>query len=273
MNSYPVELLAQHVPLMFVAGLTDDLPQSPGPTSPSVSRSTSGTMSSAPSSGSVGAASAGMTTSQSGDSSSLQDPFTDLVSRLRTALTYRKKGVVWDPNRAKGFQIILVDRVRDLSHYLLVILTRRLQNVRFPPRKVYPPSPSNKDGTPAAPSGTPRSPLSPMTLTSPVFPDGLITPLWVRKHIELVPSVFVLFLRLAEISAPTSPLEGRDESIKEEERKRDGELATEIGARKKVTGERGIKLTVVLLASRRMLGTLECPLPVHNVSDGTLASR
>lgn len=93
-----------------------------------------------------------------------------------------------------------------------------------------------------------------MTPTSPLYPDGLIAPIWVRKHVELVPSVFVLFLRLSELPPPASPLEGRDDSLKEEEKRRDADLAAEIGARKKVTGERGIKLTVVLLASRRMLG-------------------
>lgn len=95
-----------------------------------------------------------------------------------------------------------------------------------------------------------------MTPTSPVYPDGLIAPIWVRKHVELVPSVFVLFLQLSEAGSPQSPLEGKDESAKEEERRKDAELAAEIGARKKVTGERGIKLTVVLLASRKMLGML-----------------
>lgn len=95
-----------------------------------------------------------------------------------------------------------------------------------------------------------------MTPTSPVYPDGLITPIWIRKHVELVPSVFVLFLRLSELPGAANPLEGRDDSLKEEERRRDAELATEISNRKKATGERGIKLTVVLLASRQMLGLL-----------------
>ncbi|KAG8690818.1 hypothetical protein FRC11_008923 [Ceratobasidium sp. 423] len=98
----------------------------------------------------------------------------------------------------------------------------------------------------------PRSPLSPLTPTSPLFPDGLIAPIWIRKHIELVPSVFVLFMRLWEAPAPKSPLEPRTES-EEEEKQRDTELAMEIASRKRSTTERGIKLTVVLLASRRAL--------------------
>ena len=49
-------------------------------------------------------------------------------------------------------------------------------------------------------------------------------------------------------------VEGAEPHDKEEERRQDMELATEIAARKKATSERAIKLTVVLMASRRMLG-------------------
>lgn len=99
-----------------------------------------------------------------------------------------------------------------------------------------------------------HSPLSPMTPTSPVYPDGLIAPIWIRKHAEMIPSVFVLFLRLYESDATASPLEAKDDSVKEDERRHDAELAAEIGLRKKACTERAIKLTVVLLASRKMLG-------------------
>lgn len=235
MNSYPNELLAQHVPLMFVAGLTEGSSSSPAPGSPTVSTSPSEAIGRS-SSGSISQPSAPVevAANTSGDANP-SDPFGDLISRLRTVLTYRKKGAVWDPLRARAFQVILVDKA-----------------VRFPPRKVYPPAPRGEVVN-AAISTTPHSPLSPMTPTSPVYPDGLITPIWIRKHVELVPSVFVLFLRLSELPGAASPLEGRDDSLKEEERRRDAELATEISNRKKATGERGIKLTVVLLASRQML--------------------
>lgn len=61
--------------------------------------------------------------------------------------------------------------------------------------------------------------------------------------------------------APRSPLDlpadsTRDKEREAEERKRDTELAGEIAQRKKTNGERNVKLTVVLMASRRMLG--EC---------------
>ncbi|KAG8957730.1 hypothetical protein FRC03_009851 [Tulasnella sp. 419] len=230
MNSYPIELLAQYAPLMFVAGLTEG---AQAPQSPSSSHQTN--LNNTPSSPIQSPKSQPDGPSLNGR---LNDPFESLISRLRTTMATRRKGTVWDTERGKSFQVILVDK-----------------NIRFPPRKIQPTSP-RQDGSPVQHPqnyGPPRSPLSPLTPSSPLYPDGLIAPIWVRKHIELVPSVFVLFLRLSESPAMASPLEGRQEIEKEEERKRDAELAAEILQRKKTTSERGIKLTVVLLASRRML--------------------
>jgi hypothetical protein len=126
--------------------------------------------------------------------------------------------------------------------------------VRFPPRKINPLQHGARiDESHSSAPGVFRSPLSPLTPSSPLYPDGLIAPIWVRKHLELVPSVFVLFLRLWEPPPPTSPLDVNNQD-RDEERARDTDLATEIGLRKKSTSERGIKLTVVLMASRHMLG-------------------
>lgn len=61
-------------------------------------------------------------------------------------------------------------------------------------------------------------------------------------------------MRLWEAPPPASPLEGQNHGDRDDERRRDTDLAAEISARKKLTAERGIKLTVVLMASRRMLG-------------------
>lgn len=107
-----------------------------------------------------------------------------------------------------------------------------------------------------------HSPLSPLTPSSPLYPDGLIAPIWIRKHTTLVPSVFVLFKRIYESPRPTgnTPLDpaeaDREREQEAEEKRRDTELAAEIATRKKSTNERAIKLTVVLMASRRMLGAI-----------------
>jgi len=55
---------------------------------------------------------------------------------------------------------------------------------------------------------------------------------------------------------PRSPLDPPHPDREAEERRKDTEMCAEIALRKKSTSERGIKLTVVLLASRKLLGTL-----------------
>lgn len=60
------------------------------------------------------------------------------------------------------------------------------------------------------------------------------------------------------VQPPRSPLDAQDpdreREREQEERRRDMELSSEVAQRKKSTNERNIKLTVVLMASRRMLG-------------------
>lgn len=53
---------------------------------------------------------------------------------------------------------------------------------------------------------------------------------------------------------PASPLDPPHPDRESEERRKDAEMSAEISLRKKSTSERGIKLTVVLMASRKMLG-------------------
>lgn len=91
-----------------------------------------------------------------------------------------------------------------------------------------------------------------MTTSSPLYPDGLIAPIWVRKHAEMVPSVFVLFLRLWE--SPDQAEDGSSEETRQKEKEMDDLLVKEIGERRRRLGERGIKLTVVLMASAAALG-------------------
>lgn len=164
-----------------------------------------------------------------------QDSFSVLTTRLRDTLLSQRKPAIWSPERTKTFQVTLIDKAAG-----------------FPPRKSVPlDDPSYSSA---------HSQLSPLTPSSPVYPDGLIAPIWIKKHTTYVPSVFVLFLRIYEAphSTPNSPLDQPDAEMQrekvEEERRRDTELSAEIAQRKKSTGERGIKLTVVLMASRKMLG-------------------
>ena len=89
-----------------------------------------------------------------------------------------------------------------------------------------------------------------------------MAPIWLRKHRELVPSVFILVLRLYEFAPgmvaadPTLRDDAQVGPLEKEklERFRDNELVNDILNRKRTCSERGIKLAVVLLASRQMLG-------------------
>ncbi|KAK4993890.1 hypothetical protein LTR66_005305 [Elasticomyces elasticus] len=72
----------------------------------------------------------------------------------------------------------------------------------FPIRKAAPASkpssysPPNSPTEGSLPSGDLHSPLSPLSPGSPIFPDGLFTPLWLRKHQQQVPSVVVSFFEI-----------------------------------------------------------------------------
>lgn len=70
----------------------------------------------------------------------------------------------------------------------------------MPPRKADPPpsspvlSPSSRR-VPPSPHSAPvlHSPISPLTPGSSIYPDGVITPYWITKHQDLLPSTFISF--------------------------------------------------------------------------------
>lgn len=81
--------------------------------------------------------------------------------------------------------------------------TNAFKSYRLPPRKADPPPTSpispaidddedDDDGARRRPFVL-HSPISPLTPSSPTFPDGLLTPLWVAKHQKLVPAAVVNF--------------------------------------------------------------------------------
>ena len=84
MNSYPPELLVQLAPVMFVAGLDAQPPPTPSSPPPNTP-----------------------TTPQA-----RQDPFYVLTIRLRDALLAQRKVAIWQPEKSKTFQVVLVDKVR-----------------------------------------------------------------------------------------------------------------------------------------------------------------
>lgn len=169
------------------------------------------------------------------------DGFNSLLGNLRKTLTIKSSSFpVWDASRGSSsqFHAVVVDK-----------------NARFPPQKAK--AASTTDAAPGL-----HSPISPLTPNSPLYPDGMMAPIWIRKHREMIPCVFLLVLKLWESEEvvaenPLSPASA-SQQLSEQERKKDSILVNEIIERKRQTAERGIKLAVIVLASSRMLGALTC---------------
>ncbi|KAJ5112175.1 hypothetical protein N7532_000220 [Penicillium argentinense] len=118
------------------------------------------------------------------------------------------------------------------------------RSYKLPPRKADPPqisppmSPSADTESNVSGSGTPyvlHSPISPLSPGSPTFPDGLLTPLWVTKHQELVPAAVINFFPFS--------LDPNMDSL------RDNQLKIEINSLKKEWASSGFKtrfLTVLI---------------------------
>ncbi|KEF52692.1 uncharacterized protein A1O9_11109 [Exophiala aquamarina CBS 119918] len=72
----------------------------------------------------------------------------------------------------------------------------------LPPRKA-PPPPHSPLLSASVGSGNPppqlilHSPLSPLTPSSPLYPDGIFSPLWILKHQSRLPCAFISFFSLA----------------------------------------------------------------------------
>jgi hypothetical protein len=179
------------------------------------------------------------------------DPFFSLAQSLAKVFISRKGFHVWDISRGSlcDFHVVLVEKVMSLFKLRPRNETSTSpQNVKFPPRKARPPPNT------AAPLGA-HSPISPLSPNSPLYPDGIMAPIWIRKHRDMIPSVFLLVLRL--VDNRTAGGDNDDD--------RDRKLVEEILARKTVTLERGIKLAVVLLTSRSMLDDPDLDLRLSSI--------
>ncbi|PLB34599.1 uncharacterized protein BDW47DRAFT_76123 [Aspergillus candidus] len=127
------------------------------------------------------------------------------------------------------------------------------RSYRLPPRKADPPPAS----PPTSPNASPdnggghgphfvlHSPISPLTPSSPTFPDGLLTPLWVTKHQGLVPAVVINFFPFCQDPNMNSL--------------RDNQLKIEINGLKKQWSSSGYKtrFLVVLLSEENSGAVVE----------------
>ncbi|THW09989.1 hypothetical protein D6D24_08323 [Aureobasidium pullulans] len=105
--------------------------------------------------------------------------------------------------RADGASLSWSDQaITDRSGLIGFNLSSTGRSFVFPPRKAAPPpiAPSaSPPGSPNLSSPTSHdlhSPLSPLSPSSPVFPDGLMTPLWLAKHQSRIPAVYLSFQTL-----------------------------------------------------------------------------
>ncbi|KAF9974811.1 hypothetical protein BGZ73_001715 [Actinomortierella ambigua] len=101
--------------------------------------------------------------------------------------------------------------------------------------------------------------LSPSSSSSPLYPDGLITPLWIKRHREVISSVFIAFVDLWD--RKTAALGGQQQQVNYMEkgplgvvdpleREYDVQLAQELLDRRKACQERNIKFAAVLMLQR-----------------------
>ncbi|CAG8514102.1 18433_t:CDS:10 [Dentiscutata erythropus] len=210
MDSYPPEFILHHVPLMIVLGLgtAKDLAEQTTVPSPTSSKSAH--------------------SRQSSISTNSISTRQQISRNLLTQLTAKSQSGVWEFGKSAGtaFRVVAVDK-----------------NFQFPPRKpiMRPQQPSHHSAT-----NIPHSSFSPLTPGSPVYPDGLIPPIWVHKHRELLPSVVVGFYDLEHRSMSGS-IKEKDESSPELLGSAEPNLALEINEKRKYLHERGIRFAAVII--------------------------
>lgn len=67
----------------------------------------------------------------------------------------------------------------------------------MPPQKARPVPDTGPEGNKEL-----HSPLSPLTPESPLYPDGMMTTMWIRKHRDIIPAIFVSFYELKSDERP-----------------------------------------------------------------------
>lgn len=133
----------------------------------------------------------------------------------------------------------------------LLLTDVSIQVYRLPPRYAEPPAES-----PNAHAGL-HSPLSPLTPSSPLFPDGLIDSRWINKHQEEIPSAYITVYPFTS-NTQLSTLH-------------DNKLKTDINNFKNVINKSGIRtrLVVVLLSEESIIQAPEIEDRLANIRKAT----
>ncbi|KAI8364823.1 Gryzun, putative trafficking through golgi-domain-containing protein [Choanephora cucurbitarum] len=151
----------------------------------------------------------------------------------------------------------LLDLLTSKSDYSVYEATRFLGNnqiappfrvINVPKDYMLPQKP-----TPSTPNlPPPHSNLSPLSNDSPLYPDGIMTPLWIKKHLYL-PSAVVGFYDMfagSQAKRETGPLASQV-LIDPLDREHDMQLAAEINNRRKYFQEKGVRFAAVVMLKQR----------------------
>lgn len=121
--------------------------------------------------------------------------------------------------QGKGFRVRSIGRVGQapIHHLASTLADLRIQVFTFPPRKAPPPPHSPRLAAVAGSDGPPpplvlHSPLSPLTPSSPLFPDGIMTHYWLAKHQYQLPSALLAFFTLTGDPNTSSLLDNKIKS-------------------------------------------------------------
>ncbi|KAK9768173.1 hypothetical protein K7432_001417 [Basidiobolus ranarum] len=93
-----------------------------------------------------------------------------------------------------------------------------------------------------------HSPLSPLSQSSPLYPDGIMSPMWIRKQKDTKPGVLVMFSELPALNDNNEQkVVGPLAAVSVLEREKDATLISEIVEHRKNSQEAGSKFAVVLM--------------------------
>ncbi|KAJ3205854.1 hypothetical protein HDU67_008582, partial [Dinochytrium kinnereticum] len=90
-----------------------------------------------------------------------------------------------------------------------------------------------------------HSMLSPLNSSSTLYPDGLMTPAWVKRHREEIPSIVVAFFDL-HMASQEEKMSQQGNAV---EREKDAIMINEINEKRRNAQDRGIKFAVVIVLS------------------------
>ncbi|KAK9456083.1 Gryzun, putative trafficking through golgi-domain-containing protein [Dipodascopsis uninucleata] len=226
MDVYPSEYMCHNLPLMLVSGLTK-AQQSPTSLSLEIPR-----------------------VEPSADIIASDEDIPQASELLRAFLDRRFE--LWEESA------IRVENRKSQQAVFRTLVTSK--NYRLPEKKsgIMSPRSASSSNSSALKYSNLHSPLSPLSHESPLYPDGLITPLWLKKYQYYVPAVFVA---CREIFTGTEDVHAKADH--------DNELIKELNELKKHFTDRGVKFTVFIVSRKSVLQSIDLNDRISYLRKGT----